>query len=156
VQVGSADPVEFLKAATDFANNKLWGTLNATLIVHPKTLKDANNNTAFEQSICQLKYGAISVNTFIGLLFSVGTAPWGAYAGSTSHEIQSGNGFVHNTAMLEGIEKAVLRAPLFTFPKPAWLASHKKSLITTKRLLAMEENASWAKIPGIVFAAMRG
>jgi Aldehyde dehydrogenase family len=30
VQVGSANPIEFLQAATDFANNKLWGTLNAT------------------------------------------------------------------------------------------------------------------------------
>lgn len=155
VQVGSANPVDFLQKSTDFANKKLWGTLNATLIVHPKTLKDANNNAAFEQAICQLKYGAISVNTFIGQLFCTG-APWGAYPGSTAQDIQSGNGFVHNTNMLEGIEKAVLRAPLFTFPKPAWLHSHKKSLITTKRLIAMEENASWAKVPGIVFAAMCG
>ena len=58
--------------------------------------------------------------------------------------------------MLEGIEKAVLRAPLFVFPKPAWLASHKKARITTQKLVAMEENASWAKVPGIVMAAMQG
>ena len=164
VQLGSADPIDFLQAATDFANNRLWGTLNATLIVHPKTLKAANSNAAFEQAICQLKYGAITVNTFIGLLFCTGAAPWGAYGGaypsSTSKNIQSniqsGSGFVHNTSMLEGIEKAVLRAPLFVFPKPAWLASHKKARITTQKLVAMEENASWAKVPGIVFAAMQG
>jgi len=58
--------------------------------------------------------------------------------------------------MLEGIEKVVMRAPLFAFPKPAWFNSHKKAKTVTKRLLAMEENASWAKVPGIVFAAMRG
>ena len=156
VQVGSADPIAFLQAATDFANNILWGTLNATLIVHPKILKDANTNAAFEQAICQLKYGAISVNTFIGLLFSVGTAPWGAYLDSTSQDIQSGNGFVHNTLMLEGIEKAVLRAPLTAFPKPAWLHSHKKAKVVTQKLVAMEENASWASVPSIVFAAMQG
>ena len=162
VQVGSADPIDFLQAATDFANNKLWGTLNATLIVHPKTLKNANSNAAFEQSLCQLKYGAISVNTFIGLLFCTGTAPWGAYSNSgayasaTQADIQSGSGFVHNTLMLEGIEKAVLRAPLTAFPKPAWLASHKKARITTQKLVAMEEKASWASVPGIVFAAMQG
>ena len=168
VQLGSVDPVEFLQAATEFANNKLWGTLNATLIVHPKTLKAANSNAAFEQAICQLKYGAITVNTFIGLLFCTGAAPWGAYGGayggaypsSTSKNIQSniqsGSGFVHNTSMLEGIEKAVLRAPLFVFPKPAWLASHKKARITTQKLVAMEENASWGKVPGIVMAAMQG
>lgn len=156
VQVGSANPVEFLAKATEFANNRLWGTLNATLIVHPKSLKDANTNNAFEQAIHQLKYGAITVNTFIGILFCTGTAPWGAYPGSTSKDIQSGNGFVHNTAMLEGIEKTVLRAPLTVFPKPAWLASHRNAKTVTKRLVAMEENASWAKVPGIVMAAMRG
>jgi aldehyde dehydrogenase (NAD(P)+) len=159
VQLGSAEPIAFLQAATEFANNRLWGTLNATLIVHPKTLKNASNNAAFEQAICQLKYGAITVNTFIGLLFCTG-APWGAYGGaypgSTTQDIQSGNGFVHNTAMLEGIEKSVLRAPLTAFPKPAWFASHKKAKVVTKKLVAMEENASWAKVPGIVFAAMQG
>ena len=159
VQLGSANPIDFLQAATEFANNKLWGTLNATLIVHPKSLKDTNTNAAFEQAICQLNYGAITVNTFIGMLFCTG-APWGAYSGATLQDIQSniqsGSGFVHNTLMLEGVEKAVLRAPLVAFPKPAWLNSHKKSLITTKRLVAMEENASWAKVPGIVFAAMQG
>jgi aldehyde dehydrogenase (NAD(P)+) len=155
VQVGSADPVEFLHEATKFMNNRLWGTLNATLIVHPKSLKDASTNSAFEQAICQLKYGTITVNTFIGLLFCSG-APWGAYPGSNSKDIQSGNGFVHNTAMLEGIEKAVLRAPLTVFPKPAWLASHKKAKTVTQKLVAMEENASWAKVPGIVLSAMQG
>lgn len=158
VQIGSADPVEFLQAATEFANNKLWGTLNATLIVHPKSMKDANIKLAFEQAICQLEYGAITVNTFIGLLFCTG-APWGAHTGSTPKNIQgniqSGSGFVHNTSMLEGIEKAVLRAPLFVFPKPAWLASHKKARITTQKLVMMEEKASWAKVPSIVMAAMQ-
>jgi hypothetical protein len=42
------------------------------------------------------------------------------------------------------------------FPKPAWLSSHKKAKTVTKRLVAMEEKASWAKVPGIVMAAMRG
>ena len=160
VQLGSVDPVEFLQAATEFANNRLWGTLNATLIVHPKSLKESSINEAFEQAIAQLKYGAITVNTFIGLLFCTGAAPWGAYPNSTTQNIQSniqsGTGFVHNTSMLEDIEKAVLRAPLFVFPKPAWLASHKKAKITTQKLVAMEENASWAKVPGIVMAAMKG
>jgi acyl-CoA reductase-like NAD-dependent aldehyde dehydrogenase len=155
VQVGSADPIDFLNKATDFANHQLWGTLSATLIVHPKTLKDANNNIAFEKAIDQLKYGTISINTFIGLLFCTG-APWGAYPNANTQDIQSGNGFVHNTNMLEGIEKAVLRAPLTVFPKPAWLASHKKAKVVIQRLVAMEENASWAKVLSIVMAAMQG
>jgi aldehyde dehydrogenase (NAD(P)+) len=156
VQVGNANPIEFLQTATDFVNNRLWGTLSATMIVHPKSLKDTHTNNALEQAISHLKYGTITVNTFIGLLFCTGSAPWGAYPGSTSKDIQSGNGFVHNTCMLEGIEKAVLRAPLTTFPKPAWFASHRKAKTVAQRLVMMEENASWAKVPGIVIAAMQG
>jgi aldehyde dehydrogenase (NAD(P)+) len=155
VEVGASEPIDFLKKATDFVNNKLWGTLNATLIVHPKTLKNSNNNAAFEKAIHELNYGAISINTFIGLLFCTG-APWGAYPNNNKQNIQSGNDFVHNTNMLEGIEKTVLRAPLTVFPKPAWLTSHKKAKVVTQKLVDMEENASWSKVPGIVMAAMQG
>ena len=37
-----------------------------------------------------------------------------------SPNIQSGLGWVHNTFMLEGIEKSVFRGPLVVSPKPAW------------------------------------
>ena len=36
VSIASDDPVEFLAAATAFANDRVWGTLNATIFVHPK------------------------------------------------------------------------------------------------------------------------
>lgn len=156
VLVGSADPVRFLEQAVEFCNNKLWGTLCATIIVHPKSLKDPAIKAAFEQAICKLKYGTVAVNTFPGLSFVHASPPWGAHPSSTPDNIQSGNGFVHNTAMLEGIEKAVIRAPLTVFPKPGWFPSHKTAQTVTRRIVAMEEKASWAKVPSIIWAAMRG
>jgi hypothetical protein len=156
VQVGSSDPVAFLDQAVEFCNNRLWGTLNATLVVHPKTLKDPTVNAAFERAICKLRYGTVAVNTFPGISFVFASPPWGAYPGASLDDIQSGSGFVHNTPMLEGIEKAVIRAPLTVFPKPAFLPSHKTAQIVMKRIVAMEEKANWAKVPGIVWAAMRG
>ncbi len=156
VQVGSQNPIEFLEKAVAFCNNKLWGNLNATIIVHPKTLRDPSVKAVFEQAICKLKYGTVAINTFPGISFVLASSPWGAYPSSTQKDIQSGNGFVHNTAMLEGIEKAVIRAPLTVFPKPAWLTSHRKANVVTRRIVAMEENASWTKVPGIVWAAMQG
>ncbi|OGV76877.1 MAG: hypothetical protein A3I83_07065 [Methylotenera sp. RIFCSPLOWO2_02_FULL_45_14] len=156
VQVGSQNPVEFLEKAVEFCNNKLWGTLNATLIVHPKSLKDPAIKAVFERAICRLKYGTVAVNTFPGLSFVFASPPWGAYPGATSDNIQSGSGFVHNTAMLEGIEKSVIRAPLTVFPKPAFFPTHRTAQIVTKRIVAMEEKASWAKVPGVVWAAMQG
>jgi len=156
VQVGSFDPVAFLEQAVEFCNNRLWGTLNATLVVHPKTLKDPVVNAAFERAIARLRYGTVAVNTFPGVSFVFASPPWGAYPGSALEDIQSGSGFVHNTSMLEGIEKAVIRAPLTVFPKPAFLPSHKTAQTVMRRIVAMEEKASWAKVPGIVWAAMRG
>jgi aldehyde dehydrogenase (NAD(P)+) len=58
--------------------------------------------------------------------------------------------------MLDGIEKAVLRAPLTTFPKPAYFPSHRTTHKMMPNLVAMEENARWGKVPGIVFNATRG
>jgi acyl-CoA reductase-like NAD-dependent aldehyde dehydrogenase len=155
-RVGSADPVEYLERAVDFCNDRLWGTLNANLIVHPQSLADPRISEAVERAIAKLRYGVIAVNAFIGMPFVLAAPPWGAYPGSTPEDIQSGSGFVHNTSMLEGIEKTILRAPLTTFPKPGYFASHRTTHRMMPKIVAMEESASWAKVPGIVFDAMRG
>ena len=156
VKVGSQDSIDFIGKAVNFVNSQLWGTLNATIVVHPSTLKDPVVSAAFEQAIIDLKYGTVAVNTFPGISFVYASPPWGAYPNSTSTNIQSGNGFVHNTFMLEGIEKSVIRAPLSIFPKPAFLTGHRTAQTVMQRIVAMEEDASWAKVPGIVWAALQG
>lgn len=155
-RLGSTDPIEFLDRAVTFANDKLWGTLTATLVVHPKSVKDPVVAKAVEEAIAKLRYGTVTVNGFSGLSFVTASAPWGAYPGSTLTDIQSGRGFVHNTSMLEGIEKVVMRAPLTAFPKPGWFPSHRTTHKLVPQIVAMEANANWAKVPGIVFTAMRG
>jgi hypothetical protein len=111
---------------------------------------------AVERAITRLRYGSVAVNTWSGLTFSFGTPPWGAYAGSTPQDIQSGTGFVHNTPMLERIEKTVLRHPLTVQPKPAFFPSHRTAHVVSRRLTALDAKASWRKVPGVVAAAMRG
>jgi len=153
--VGSDDPEEFLEAAVDFANDRLWGTLTAGLVVHPKLQKDARLAAAVERAITRLKYGTVAVNGYPVMGFAFMTPPWGGHPGSTPQDIQSGTGFVHNTAMLEGVEKAVVRNPLTTFPKPVYFPSHRSTAKVMPRLTALEEKGSWAKVPGVVAAAMR-
>ena len=80
----------------------------------------------------------------------------GSYPGSVPEDIQSGTGWVHNTTMLEGIEKAVLRHPLTIMPKPATFPSHRTAHTLLRRLTSLDERARWAKVPGVVAAAMRG
>jgi aldehyde dehydrogenase (NAD(P)+) len=154
-QVGSADPVEFLDQAVTFANDRLWGTLSAGLVVHPKTAKDPALSAAVEQAIINLRYGSVCVNAWAGYLFAFVTPPWGAYPGSSLSDIQSGRGWVHNTPMLEGIEKAVLRHPITAMPKPAYFPSHRSAHILMPRMTALEESSSWMRVPGVMAAAMQ-
>jgi acyl-CoA reductase-like NAD-dependent aldehyde dehydrogenase len=155
-EVGSDDPVEFLERAVDFANNRLWGTLSADLVIHPKAMKDPRVAAAAERAIARLRYGVVGVNSWAGFAFAYGAPPWGAYPGSAPADIQSGTGWVHNTSMLEGIEKAVLRHPLTIRPKPATFPSHRTAHTMLRRLTFLDERASWARVPGVVAAAMRG
>jgi acyl-CoA reductase-like NAD-dependent aldehyde dehydrogenase len=154
-RLGNDDPIEFLERAVDFANDTLWGTLSAALVVHPKSLEDPRISDAVEWAIARLPYGTVAVNGFAGLSFVFAAPPWGAYPGASLADIQSGRGFVHNTAMLEGIEKVVLRAPLTSFPKPGYFPSHRTTHKLVPKLVRLEENASWSRLPGIVLAAMR-
>lgn len=154
--VASDDPVEFLERAVDFANDRLWGTLSADIVIHPKALRDPGIAAALERAIGRLHYGAVTVNSWTGFVFAHGTPPWGAYPGSTRVDIQSGTGWVHNTSMIEGIEKAVLRHPLTIMPKPATFPSHRTAHTVLRRLTRLEEDGSWTGVPGVVSAAMRG
>lgn len=146
---------EFILNAVDFCNTRLWGTLNATLIVHPTTQKDPALSGAVENAITWLKYGTVAVNAYPAMSFAFGTPPWGAHPGSTPVDIQSGTGFVHNARMLEGIEKVVMRHPLTTFPKPFYFPSHRTATRLMPKLVAVEENAGWLGVPGVVMTAMR-
>jgi aldehyde dehydrogenase (NAD(P)+) len=154
-QLGSPDPVEFLDRAVTFANERLWGTLCAGLVVHTKTMKDSRLGEATERAIARLRYGAVCVNAWSGYLFAFGTPPWGAHPSSSSADIQSGRGWVHNTAMLEGIEKAVLRHPIVIKPKPVTFPSHRTAHTVIRRLTALEEQASWRRLPAVLSAALR-
>jgi acyl-CoA reductase-like NAD-dependent aldehyde dehydrogenase len=154
-EIESADPVEFLDRAVHFANERLWGTLSAGLVVHPKSMKDPVVGSAVEYAITNLQYGAVTVNAWSGYLFGFVTPPWGAHPSSTLGDIQSGMGWVHNTPMLEGIEKAVLRHPITAMPKPTYHPSHRSTHLLMPRMTALEENGSWKKVPGVMAAAMR-
>ncbi|BDG01968.1 aldehyde dehydrogenase family protein [Anaeromyxobacter oryzae] len=155
--LASDDPVEFLERAAAFANERIWGTLSAQLVVHPRTLADPVTGPAVERAIRALRYGTVAVNCWAGYGFAFGTTPWGAYPGATLTDVQSGRGgFVHNTLMLERVEKCVLRHPARTFPKPPFFPSHRTAHVLGRRLTLLETTGSWRHVPGIVAAAVQG
>ena len=154
-EVGSEDPLEFLDAAVRFSNERLWGTLSAALLASGRTMSDRTTAAALHRAIRRLRYGSVCVNVWPGLPYSSGTGPWGAYPGSPLTDIQSGRGFVHNTRMLEHVEKLVVRGPSWSAIKLPYFPSHRSAHVLGRRLASLEEDGSWAKLPGVIGAAMR-
>jgi acyl-CoA reductase-like NAD-dependent aldehyde dehydrogenase len=154
--IEAASPAEFLQRAVAFANDALWGTLNATLIVHPGSLADPETARAVEQAIAELRYGTVCVNHWAAAGYALVVTPWGAFPGHTPTDIQSGTGVVHNTLMFSRVEKGVVRAPFRVFPKPAWFATHRAAGSLVPRLVQFEASPSIAKLPGIFSFALRG
>jgi aldehyde dehydrogenase (NAD(P)+) len=154
--VGTEDPVRFLEEAVRFVNDGLWGTLCATIVIHPRTLREPEVARALDLATRTLRYGTVAINTWPATVFALGTLPWGGHPSSTPEDIQSGTGFVHNTLMLEGIEKAVIRGPLLPFPPMPWEAGHRSQHVLARRLAEYEYDPRLSEVPGFVSAALQG
>jgi len=157
---------EFLANAVRFCNDNLWGTLGATVLVHPKTIKELG--PAFEDAIAQLRYGTIGINIWSGVGFLLSQLPWGAFPGHTLDDVQSGIGWVHNTKMFDRPQKSVIYGPFYPYPrsmikgagtmlpKPPWFVLNKRGHLVNKRFTAFEYDHNPARIPGIFADALRG
>ena len=118
VSAGGGDVGDWLDRAVDFCNDRLWGTLSCTVLAHPKTLKDPAGKSAVERALGRLRYGSIGLNTWGGTGYGLMSTTWGAFPGHPLNDIQSGRGVVHNTYLLEDVEKCVLRGPFRQPTKP--------------------------------------
>ncbi|HET6610396.1 MAG TPA: aldehyde dehydrogenase family protein [Kofleriaceae bacterium] len=152
--VGSADPIEFLATATPFMNDRLWGTLNAALIVHPALESDPATGKAIDDAVVALRYGTVGINHWPAVSYGIATAPWGGHDSVNLKDIQSGLGFVHNTFLLDGIDKSILRGPLKAWPAPVWFWDNAKAAKLGPRLVDFEAAPSWLKVPGIALRAL--
>ena len=147
---------EYLARAVDFANDELWGTLNATLLVHPKSMQDPKIARAVDRAIAGLRFGTVAINCWAAVGYGLVVTPWGAYPGQDVYDIQSGSGIVHNTLMFDRVEKTVVRAPFRVVPKPLWFPSHTKAYEASRKLTDFEADPSPWKLPSIFWEALRG
>lgn len=136
----------YLKTATDFANQKLWGTLNATLIIHPSTQNEPGVSEAFDRAIEQLRYGTVSVNLWAGVGYALCCTSWGAYPGHDIFDIRSGLDVVHNTFMIERIEKSVVFGPFRQRPIPPYFVTHRHAGNLARNLFEFETNQKSASL----------
>ncbi|MFN2465043.1 MAG: aldehyde dehydrogenase family protein [Candidatus Dormibacteria bacterium] len=163
--VPGASAVEYLRNAVKFANENLWGTLGATVLVHPTTIKEMG--PAFEDAIADLRYGTVGVNIWSGVGFLLAQASWGAYPGHTLADVQSGIGWVHNTKLFDRPQKSVIYGPFFAYPrsyakgqmtmlpKPPWFVLHRRGHVVNRIFTSYEFDHRLGRIPGIFAAALR-
>ena len=152
--VAATDARSFLKAAVDFCNTKLWGTLNACILIDPRTERELVGE--LETAIADLRYGSVGINHWPGLCYGLGATTWGAYPGHTLDDIQIGIGVVHNTYLLESVEKSVMKGPFVCSPKPPWFVTHSNAHQVARKMIALEHSPSYWKVPGVALKAFKG
>ncbi|MFT5355099.1 MAG: hypothetical protein ACI9KE_002315 [Polyangiales bacterium] len=156
VAIPASDVVDYIEKAVDFANDTLWGTLSASIIVHPSSLKDPRVAKAVDDAIAKLRFGSVVVNHWAALSYAFVSTCWGAFPGHTDEDIRSGRGVVHNSYLFDRPEKTVVRGPFTVFPKPAWFITNKTAHEVGRKLTDVYASGSLLKVPTLLFSALRG
>lgn len=152
--LAGSDAEEFVHSAVGFCNNRLHGTLNAGLIVHPRTRRELDG--AIDRAIENLRYGSVAVNHWPAMSYGLGATPWGAFPGQPLNDVQSGRGFVHNTWLFDRPQKSVIEGPFRVLPKPAWFVTHTAADRVGRELTRLEADRSPLHLPAILWNALRG
>ncbi|TSD95865.1 aldehyde dehydrogenase [Gordonia rubripertincta] len=149
----------FLRDAVHFANTRLAGQLGACVIVSPRERKTLGPR--LNESLADLRYGAIGVNCWTAFVFLSPTLTWGAYPGNTLDDVGSGIGVVHNGLLIPNPEKSVVYGSFRPFPR-SWLGGEstiappspvfvtsKANNSASKALTHYAARPGWARIPQV-------
>ncbi len=160
---GDTEP--FLRDAVAFANDRLWGTLGANIIVHPTTMRAFA--TDVDAAIAGLRYGCVAVNAWTGVGFLLTETTWGAYPGHTIDDVRSGIGVVHNSYLFDRAQKSVVWAPFAPFPrsvagygatllpKPPWFVTNRLADKIGQALIDFEVKQTPLAAMKVAMLAMR-
>jgi len=150
-----ADNVEdFIEKAVNFANDQLWGTLVASIIVHPKSMEDPKIAAAVDRAVERLRYGTVVINQWGVTAWMLMLTPWGGYPDHDIYNIQSGTGVVNNSLMFEHPQKSVVRAPFKLSPDP-FLVTSKNVPEFGVRMVDFQKSPSIPNLLRLFRAAMK-
>jgi acyl-CoA reductase-like NAD-dependent aldehyde dehydrogenase len=145
---------EFIDRAVDFVNGTLWGTLTATILIHPKSLLDTEISASLERALTNLRYGTVSINELSIMAYLPGTAPWGGFPGHDIYDVQSGIGVINNYLMFDRPRKTVMRGP-FIKTDPFLITFRHSSEFGKKYTYYLAAPSIW-KLPGMLWTLLRG
>jgi acyl-CoA reductase-like NAD-dependent aldehyde dehydrogenase len=146
---------EFLSNAVSFLNEHVWGTLAASIVVHPRTMRDPVMNSAVERTVEHLRYGMVAINQYMPISYLTGTTTWGSYPGNQRNNIQSGTGITNNFLMFAHPQKSVLRTP-FSIPFDPFSAENTRAHEFGRKAAGLGTKQSYWKLPSILWSILRG
>lgn len=155
IRIEGAGAEAFLAAAIDYCNDRLYGTLGANIVIHPKSIAEMGRDR-FEQLVAKLRYGTIAINAWTGTGFGFVRPTWGAFPGHTLDDVQSGIGLVHNTFMFDRAERSVVEQPFRARPRPAWFVTNRRAVPIARLITRYFYRPSLARLPALVWNALRG
>ncbi len=147
------DEAAFTAAASSFCNERVAGTLSATILADAASSRRLGPHV--ERLIAGLRYGTVAINHWSAVSYVLAVPPWGAYPGHTLDDVGSGIGVVHNTLMFDRVQKTVLRGPFTATPRPAWFSTHRRGHIAGRRMAAFEADRSFSRFLVLAAAASR-
>ncbi|MFU8805955.1 MAG: aldehyde dehydrogenase family protein, partial [Bradymonadaceae bacterium] len=148
------DLVTYLKNAVDFCNDHVWGTLSASLLIHPETMRLYPE--VIDAAVAGLRYGSVVVNHWPALSYGLGQTTWGAYPGHTFDDIQSGVGVVHNTYLFDRPQKSVIYGPFRVFPRPPWFVTNHNTHNIAPKLVEFERAPSMGRLATLLPSVLKG
>eukprot|EP00977_Amphora_coffeiformis_P010154 scaffold2363_cov159-Amphora_coffeaeformis.AAC.16 len=143
---------EFLPAASEFCNNKLFGSLCATILVDDATLK--SHEQAVSQAITDLRYGSIAINGNAALVWTLAHLVWGGLD-TESGPIESGRGNFGNPFGYHNAVKSIVYDKFVTPTHPI----QKNNAVfeqTLRGLVTVALQPSWYNHFAFVFKAIYG
>lgn len=149
----SKDVVEFIGDAVKFANERMWGTLVASIIVHPASMKDPQVAAAVDKAIADLHYGSILINSWGAFAYYIMTTPWGGYPNTDIYDVQSGIGFVNNPLMFDRVQKSVVYVDFTPIADP-FLANISNSYLFYHQDTRYQHDPSVGNLMKVMWRAM--
>ncbi len=153
-EIEYSDYESFANNSIDYVNNELWGNLGATVLI--KDSKKKRNSELVENYKNNLNYGTVAINEWAAIAFIIPTLPWGGYPGNKDNDIQSGQGFVHNSFFFESPLKGIVETN-FRFSRfidPPWFVNNKKAHRLFKNLTYYQANNSKINFIKLIFSTL--
>ena len=145
----------YATAAIDYVNNELWGNLGVTVLIKNHNRKA--NKLILKSYVDNLNYGTVAINEWSALGFVIPTLPWGGYPGNKDNDIQSGQGYVHNSLLFESPQKGIVYSKFRLSPliDPPWFVTNKRAHRIFKHLTYYQATKSKINLVKLIFSTLR-